>query len=136
VQNRTQQTGVGASLSIITSQTSGVVQGSVIGPLLFILYINDIVSLFDDKICVFKSYADDVKLHTVMQTKVDYYSLQCKLNQLFEWSERWQLTISYNNCYNMYVGNTVENNVGLWILISRFTLTLIRLSHALLFVQT
>jgi len=31
---------------------------------------------------------------------------QCKLNQLFEWSERWQLTISNNKCNIMYVGNT------------------------------
>jgi len=41
-----------------------------------------------------------------LHTKADYYSLQCKLNQLFEWSERWQLTISYNKCNIMYVGNT------------------------------
>jgi len=39
----------------------------------------------------------------VLQTKADYYSLQCKLNQLFEWSERWQLIISYNVCNIMYV---------------------------------
>jgi len=44
--------------------------------------------------------------YTVLQTKADYYSLQCKLNQLIEWSERWQLTISYNKCNTMYVGNT------------------------------
>jgi len=68
------------------------VQESVIGPLLFILHrpINDIVSLFDEKSCVCKLFADDVKLYTVLQTKADYYSLQCKLKQLFEWSERWQ----------------------------------------------
>jgi len=88
LQNRTQQTRVGTSLSTITSLTSGVVQGSVIGPLLFILYINYIASLFDDTSCVCKLYADDVKLYTVLQMKADNYSLHCKLNQLFEWSER------------------------------------------------
>jgi len=106
LQNKRQQTRVGTLLSTISSLTSGVVQGSVIGPLIFILYINDIVSLFDDKSCVCKLYADDVKLYTVLQTKAYYYSLQCKLNQLFEWSERWQLTISYNHCNIMCVGNT------------------------------
>ena len=104
--NRTQQTRVGTSLYTTTSLTSGVVQGSVIGPLLFILYINDIASLFDDKVCVCKLYADDVKLYTVLQTNVDYDTLQNKLNQLFEWSERWQLSISLNKCNIMYVGNT------------------------------
>jgi len=109
LQNRTQQTRVGTSLSTITSLTSGVVQGlDVIGPLLFILYlcINYIVSLFDDESFACKLYADDVKLYTVLQTKADYYSLHCKLNQFFEWSERWQLTISHNKCNIMYVGNT------------------------------
>jgi len=65
-----------------------------------------LVSLFDERSFVCKLYADNVKLYTVLQTKADYYSLQCKLNQLFQWSERWQLTISYNKCNIMYVGNT------------------------------
>ena len=104
--NRTQQTRIGTSFSSITSLTSGVVQGSFIGPLLFILYINDLVSIFDDKSCICKLCADDVKLYNVLQTNADYYSLQSKLNQSFEWSERWQLTISYNKCNIMYVGNT------------------------------
>jgi len=51
-----------------------------------VLYINDIVSIFDDRSGVCKLFADDVKLYTVLQTEADYYSLQCKLNQLFEWS--------------------------------------------------
>ena len=37
---------------------------------------------------------------------VDYHTLQNKLNQLFEWSERWQLSISLNKCNIMYIGNT------------------------------
>jgi len=79
------------------------------------LFINDIVSLFDDKSCVCKLYADDVKLYSVLQTKADYYSLQCKLNQLFEWSERWQLTISYNKYNIMYVGYTNSVNLSTYV---------------------
>jgi hypothetical protein len=46
---------------------SGVVQGSVLGPLLFLLYANDVTSPFDaDVVC--KLYADDVKLYSVVQT--------------------------------------------------------------------
>jgi Reverse transcriptase (RNA-dependent DNA polymerase) len=79
--------------------------GSVGGPLLFLLYVDDLISIFDDKSCVCKLYVDDVKPYTVLQTNADYYSLQSKLNELFAWSERWQLTISYNKCSNSYVGN-------------------------------
>ena len=62
---RTQQTRVGNSLSALTKLSSGVVQGSVIGPLLFVLFINDITQLFDYDSCACKLYADDLKLYTV-----------------------------------------------------------------------
>ena len=43
----------------------------------------------------------------MLRTIEDFYSLQSKLNQLFErYSERWQLTISYDKFNIMYVGNT------------------------------
>jgi len=61
---RTQQTRVGNSLSTITSLSSGVVQDTVIGPLLFVILINDIthlcIGLTNNCACNF--YADDLKL--------------------------------------------------------------------------
>ena len=55
---RTQQTRVGNCLSCILEICSGIVQGSVIGPLLFVLFINDIIEIFSDG----KLFADDVKM--------------------------------------------------------------------------
>jgi len=46
--NRSQETRVGSSLSSVSKLCSGMVQGSVIGPLLFLLFINDITQIFSD----------------------------------------------------------------------------------------
>jgi len=68
IECRTQQTRVGTSLSAITS----LIVLAFIGPLLFIFYINDI--LFDDKSCVCKLYADNVKLCTVIANEGRFLS--------------------------------------------------------------
>jgi len=105
---RTQQTRVGQSLSSIIELTSGVVQGSVLGPLLFVLFINDITNLFSDN-CKCKLFADDLKLYTVLETIEDCALLQSKLNELCDWCNRWQLTISYKKCNVMFVGSSSYN---------------------------
>jgi len=75
---RTQQTRVGSQLSSVAHITSGVVQGSVLGPLLFLLFINEIGGLLSNKRCVCKLYADDVKLYTTLQINEDCTVLQQK----------------------------------------------------------
>jgi Reverse transcriptase (RNA-dependent DNA polymerase) len=87
---RTQQTRVSSALSEITALTSGVIQGSCLGPLLFVLYINDIVGVFSNSITC-KLYADDVKMYTVVKTDIDCQRLQQALDKLQEWSDRRQL---------------------------------------------
>jgi len=64
---RSHRTIVGHSLSDVAYISSGVAQGSCLGPLLFLLYINDLADLFPDKVTI-KLYADDVKLYSSVIT--------------------------------------------------------------------
>ena len=123
--NRTQQTRVGSILSNIANLISGVVQGSVIGPLLFLLFINDVVDLFTDNRCACKLYADDLKVYTNIELSDDTSVLQSKHDELYKWSEQWQLRISNkktnimlislhsdtNNDLRYYIGGNAVNTV-------------------------
>lgn len=77
--------------------TSGVPQGSVLGPLLFVLYINDIQFCFEN--CKFLLYADDLKVFTRVRSLTDALALQTSLNALCSWSIRNQLSFNFDKCY-------------------------------------
>jgi len=99
--NQTQCVRVG---SVISSQMmSGVVQGSVLGPLLFLLYIDDVVKLFSRGVMC-KLYADNLKLYSVIQTPDDVNILQDSLDALVAWSDEWQLTISKSKSAILSIG--------------------------------
>lgn len=94
--NRQQRTRVGKCLSDSTDLSSGIVQGSCIGPLLFVLFINDITDILDPDITP-KLYADDVKLYASVEINTDITHLQQNLDRLTAWANTWQLTISIKN---------------------------------------
>jgi len=101
---RSQRTIVGQCLSDVGYISSGVVQGSCLGPLLFLIYINDLADLFSDE-AVIKLYADDVKLYSNVATDAlnVTFDLQDKLNKLAEWATMWQLPISYSKCCTLTI---------------------------------
>ena len=68
--------------------SSGVPQGSVLGPTLFLLYINDISEGIQSQI---KLFADDCLVYRNVQTSVDQQILQQDLNTLMKWAEKWQM---------------------------------------------
>ena len=63
--------------------TSGVPQGSVLGPLLFVIYINDMPSFVSSSLFTF---ADDTKLYRAISDHSDVQILQNDLDLLFQWS--------------------------------------------------
>ena len=73
-----------------------------LGPLLFLLYINDLPDIFDRSVTV-KLYADDVKIYSVIGSRIDCNNFQVNLTKLYSWSTQWQLSISYNKCGIVHV---------------------------------
>ena len=65
---------------------SGVPQGSVLGPLLFNMYVNDIPDIVDSPILLF---ADEIKIFRCIKSHEDYIRPQSDLNCLSEWSFKW-----------------------------------------------
>ena len=89
--------------------TSSVPQGSVLGPILFLLYINDLTDVVHG--CKIKLFADDVKVYWIFESKniVTNVLQQC-LDAIWQWSVIWQLPISCNKCFTMHFGiNNVKN---------------------------
>ena len=74
--------------------TSGVPQGTILGPLIFLLYINDIA---DDLNATCRFFADDCLLYKCYSEFQETNSLQEDLNKLEIWSNRWLLEFNPSN---------------------------------------
>ena len=103
--NRTQAVKIGNCLSPESPVISGVPQGSIRGPVLFLLFINDIVDEFGSFLQV-KLFADDVKIYVVINDVPDTILLQDGLNKLHAWSVKWQLNLAANKCLVLHTGST------------------------------
>ena len=96
--NRKQCTRVGSDTSSYSDIRSGVVQGSCIGPILFVLFINDLVDKLGPNTTA-KLYADDLKLYARINNGTDFNHFQRSLDTIFRWSVDWQLNISFHKCF-------------------------------------
>ena len=75
------------------------VQGSVLGPCLYVIYINDIDDAVSSKILKF---ADDTKITVSISSVEQRNILQTDLTSLMEWSEEWQMKFTVNKCNVMH----------------------------------
>nr|VZI39044.1 unnamed protein product [Spirometra erinaceieuropaei] len=85
---------------------SGVPQGSVLGPILFLIYVDDAARDLDCEVAMF---ADDVKIWSVIRGPADEDRLQMNLNRLEEWSNRWLLRSNVAKCSILRLGNTARS---------------------------
>ena len=101
---RKQRVRVGSATSEWTAVTSGIPQGSVLGPILFVIYINDLPeALKNDSKAVM--YADDTKVYRRTDTPNGQLKLQEDLDALYHWSETWQLRFHPDKCKVLSLGN-------------------------------
>ena len=101
---RTQHVNVNNQKSEEKEVTSGVPQGSVLGPTLFIYFINDLplTSTVETKI-----FADDTKVYTSIQNEQDANNLQMTINNMHQWTNTWLLKFNQSKCNVLHLG---ENN--------------------------
>ena len=95
---RTIQTRINDLLSDVCNLLCGVIQGSVIGPLMFLVYINDLVELLASFNIKVKLFADNVKLYVRVVSVTDTTTLQKALTALVSWADEWQLSVSVEKC--------------------------------------
>ena len=93
--DRRQQVCVNGTMSREARVTSGIPQGSVLGPILFVLYINDLPSCVSNYA---KLFADDTKIYCQSDVPGASDSLQKDLDNLDDWSDKWQLRFHPDKC--------------------------------------
>ena len=120
--------GVRGSFSDWIKVFSGVPQGSVLGPLLFLLFVNDLPEWIVGNL---KMFADDTKLWITLKSETDSAIVQTDLDSLTAWSNRWLLKFTASKCKLMHIGHkfptddaggkvkieetTMEKDLGIYI---------------------
>ena len=81
--------------------TSGIPQGTVLGPLLFVVYINDILENISSDGFLF---ADDTKIFKTITSRDDSLNLQADIDALRNWSLEWGMEFNKGKCHVLTLG--------------------------------
>ena len=100
--NRSQSVVVDGVSSNSAPVLSGVPQGSVLGPLLFLVYINDLPECVSSDTGLF---ADDTLLHRPVSSPDDAVALQADLTSLEDWEEKWNMDFNPSKCEVLHITN-------------------------------
>ncbi|CAB4005945.1 Hypothetical predicted protein, partial [Paramuricea clavata] len=95
---RQQRVLVNGEISETRSVSSGVPQGSILGPLLFLMYINDLSKSITSPAVDVSLFADDTKCISVVESPVDACVLQAEARNVEKWSEFWRLKFNAEKC--------------------------------------
>ena len=99
--NRSQIVRVNGRVSDSVMVLSGIPQGSVLGPILFIIYINDLPDVVKSTMFLF---ADDTKLINRIRSISDAIDLQRDVSQMDIWSSKWLIKFNLTKCHVITFG--------------------------------
>ena len=102
LENRTQKIAVPGVTSSVSAVTSSVPQGTVLGPLLFVIYINNMPSTFSSTIGLF---ADDTYVYRSIRNIDDCKILQEDLQKLMQWEQSWSMEFNPDKCKVLRIAN-------------------------------
>ena len=105
LKNRKQRVVLNGKESDWMDVMSGVPQGSVLGPCLFLIYINDIDSAIDSVLTLLKKFADDTKIASVTDTQAHCENLQLEIDKLVKWADKWLMSFNTDKCVVMHLGS-------------------------------
>jgi hypothetical protein len=107
--NRKQRVVLNGAVSDWAAVLLGVPQGSVLGPLLFLIFINDLDLAVNQEDGLLK-FADDTRVARVIRGKADRLGLQQALDKLMDWSTRWGMQFNVKKCKVMHLGRSNSEN--------------------------
>jgi len=87
---------------------SGIPQGSVLGPVLFVIFINDLPSVVKSAMKVF---ADDTKVYNCVKEDKGVEELQADIESMARWGDKWQLPFNTGKCKSLHLGRTNSRHV-------------------------
>ena len=105
--NRTQEVVINQVHSSTQKVLSGVPQGSVLGPVLFRVFINDLPDLAEITV---RLSADDSKAYSIINTDNDVENLQRTTDKFYDWSIKWDMGFNEKKCKGLHLGKKEANH--------------------------
>ena len=107
--NRKQRVMVNGAHSHWRNITSGIPQGSVLSPILFLIFLNDLPKVVK---CLIKLFADDAKLYQIIKSNQDSDDLQIHVGK-WKWAIIWKVLFNSKKCKHLHIGTSIARSYSM-----------------------